>query len=111
MDGLFAYCAKVLVRNIAYADRRAQLAAQADSPIVLWGFSGREEVSQAYVFAQEENFYYLTGHNEEGAGLIIFPAPKRHIASPAAAGSPNAAHDDAASAPREIFFLPAKDPA
>jgi len=21
--------------------------------------------SQAYVFAQEENFYYLTGHNEE----------------------------------------------
>jgi len=34
----------------------------------LWGFTGREEVSQAYVFGQEENFYYLTGHNEEGAG-------------------------------------------
>jgi Xaa-Pro aminopeptidase len=97
--------------NIIYAERRAQLAAQADAPIILWGFTGREEVSQAYVFAQEENFYYLTGHNEEGAGLIIFSAPKRDIASPAAAGSLNATHDDAASAPREIFFLPAKDPA
>ena len=62
--------------NIIYAGRRAQLAAQADGPIILWGFTGREEVSQAYVFAQEENFYYLTGHNEEGAGLIIFPAAK-----------------------------------
>ncbi len=45
-------------------------------PVVLWGFTGREESSQAYVFAQEDNFYYLTGHNEEGAGLIILPAPK-----------------------------------
>jgi len=60
--------------NSVYAERRAKLAAQADGPIILWGFTGREEVSQAYVFAQEENFYYLTGHNEEGAGLIIFPA-------------------------------------
>ena len=62
--------------NIIYAERRAQLAAQADGPIILWGFTGREEVSQANVFAQEENFYYLTGHNEEGAGLIIFPRSK-----------------------------------
>ena len=56
--------------NSVYAERRAKLAGQADGPIVLWGFTGREEVSQAYMFAQEENFYYLTGHNEEGAGLI-----------------------------------------
>ncbi|HEX3544411.1 MAG TPA: Xaa-Pro peptidase family protein [Candidatus Acidoferrum sp.] len=103
--------------NIIYVERRAQLAAQADAPIILWGFTGREEVSQAYVFAQEENFYYLTGHNEESAGLIIFPTPKRDIASPVAAGppagpgSPTVTHDDAASAPREIFFLPAKNPA
>jgi Xaa-Pro aminopeptidase len=91
--------------NIIYAERRAQLVAQADGPIVLWGFTGREEVSQAYVFAQEENFYYLTGHNEEGAGLIIFPAPKHDN------GSAIATHDDASSSPREILFLPAKDPA
>src|SRR6202163_546986 len=91
--------------NIIYAERRAQLAAQADAPIILWGFTGREEVSQTNVFAQEENFYYLTGHNEEGAGLIIFPAPKHDNGSSAA--TPN----DASSGSREMLFLPAKDPA
>jgi Xaa-Pro aminopeptidase len=91
--------------NVVYAGRRAQLSAQADGPIILWGFTGREEVSQANVFAQEENFYYLTGHNEEGAGLIIFPAPKHDN------GSSAATHDDASSSPREILFLPPKDPA
>jgi hypothetical protein len=50
--------------NSVYAERRAKLGVQVDGPIILWGFTGREEVSQAYVFAQEENFYYLTGHNE-----------------------------------------------
>ena len=59
--------------NSAYASRRASLAAQVDGPIVLWGFTGREEISQAYVFAQEENFYYLTGHNEESAALVLLP--------------------------------------
>jgi len=97
--------------NIIYAERRAQLAAQADGPIILWGFTGREEVSQANVFAQEENFYYLTGHNEEGAGLIIFPAPKHDNGSPAPAGSSTGPHDDALSSPGEMLFLPAKDPA
>ena len=53
--------------NAAYAARRAALAAQVDTPIVLWGFTGREEVSQTYIFSQEYDFYYLTGHNEEGA--------------------------------------------
>src|SRR6267143_3428140 len=81
--------------NSVYAERRAKLAAHADGPIVLWGFTGREEVSQAYLFAQEENFHYLTGHNEEGAGLLILPAPKD--------GEP-------ANGPREILFLPAKNP-
>ena len=91
--------------NVIYAGRRAQLSAHAEGPIILWGFTGREEVSQANVFAQEENFYYLTGHNEEGAGLIIFPAPKHDN------GSSAATHDDASSSPREILFLPPKDPA
>jgi Xaa-Pro aminopeptidase len=97
--------------NIIYAERRAQLAAQTDAPIILWGFTGREEVSEANVFAQEENFYYLTGHNEEGAGLIIFPATKHDNSSPAPVGSSTAAHDDTSSSPREILLLPAKDPA
>src|SRR6266571_5332634 len=85
--------------NSVYAERRAKLAAQVDGPIILWGFTGREEVSQAYIFAQEDNFYYLTGHNEEGAGLILLPALK------------NRATSDAWDGPREIFFLPEKNPA
>ncbi len=81
--------------NSVYAERRAKLAAQLDGPIVLWGFTGREEFSEAYVFAQEENFYYLTGDNEESAGLILLPAgPKGDV--------PNVS--------RETLFLPAKNP-
>ena len=81
--------------NSVYAARRAALAAGCDGPVILKGFSGREEFSQTYVFAQENNFYYLTGHNEEGAGIIIFPAKK------------NPAIPDG---PKEMLFLPPKDP-
>lgn len=87
--------------NTAYAERRAKLAAQADAPIVLWGFTGREEISEAYVFAQEENFYYLTGHNEEGAGLIVLPAVR---------GNHEAIPGPSWNGPSEILFLPPKDP-
>ena len=87
--------------NSVYADRRARLASQVDAPVVLWGFTGREEISQDYVFAQEENFYYLTGHNEEGAGVILLP--KGHGDQGNAASAP-------LSGPGEILFLPAKNP-
>src|SRR6202007_2126695 len=83
--------------NSVYAERRAKLAAQVDAPIVLWGFTGREESSLRYVFAQEENFYYLTGHNEEGAALLILPASKHGA-------------DAGWDGPREILYLPPKDP-
>jgi Xaa-Pro aminopeptidase len=83
--------------NSVYAQRRAKLAASVDAPIVLTGLTGREEDSQAYVFTQEENFYYLTGHNEEEAGLIILP--------PVGSGK-----KDDFEGPREIFFLPDKNP-
>ena len=86
--------------NSVYAERRAKLASQVDVPIILSGFTGREEISQDYVFAQEENFYYLTGHNEEGAGLIVLPStPSDHAPSPGSW-----------TGPREILFLPEKDP-
>jgi Xaa-Pro aminopeptidase len=84
--------------NSVYAARRAALAAQIDGPVVLWGLTGQEESSQSYIFAQEDNFYYLTGHNEEGAGVILLPA-KLDAPSTAAGG------------PREIFFLPPKNAA
>jgi len=101
--------------NSVYADRRAKLAAQIDAPIILWGYTGREESSEAYVFAQEENFYYLTGVNEEGAGLVILPA-KRATEPPAGVSSSGsqkaaAAPDAHADLPQEMLFLPAKDPA
>ncbi len=82
--------------NSVYLERRARLAAHVDCPIVLLGLTGREESSQTYVFEQEENFYYLTGHNEEGAGLVILPA--------------KSSDTDAANSPREILYLPAKNP-
>ena len=82
--------------NSVYLERRAKLAAQVDCPIVLLGFTGREESSQTYIFEQEENFYYLTGHNEEDAGLVILPEKS--------SGS------DTAHAPHEILYLPGKNP-
>jgi Xaa-Pro aminopeptidase len=82
--------------NSVYAARRTKLAAEVDAPIVLWGFTGREEGSQTYIFEQEENFYYLTGHNEEGAALVILPPTKGSSESGAGA--------------RDSLYLPAKNP-
>ncbi len=87
--------------NSVYAARRAKLAAEVDAPIVLWGYTGREEFSEAAIFAQEENFYYLTGHNEEGAALVIYPSK--------AAG--NAGGESSTGAKSEVLFLPPKDTA
>lgn len=84
--------------NNVYQTRRAQLAAEVDGPVLLWGLTGREEFSQDYVFTQEDNFYYLTGHNEEGAGLIILPKQK-------------SGESRKWDGPSEILFLPAKNPA
>lgn len=86
--------------NEVYAQRRARLAAQVDTPIVLFGFAGREESAQTYIFAQEDNFYYLTGHNEEGAALVILPAEKGSPTENTAIGWPGS---------REILFLPPRN--
>ncbi len=37
--------------NSAYAARRAKLAAEVDAPIVLWGFTGREEFIRRLMFS------------------------------------------------------------
>ena len=93
-----------------YAERRAKLAAQIDAPVVLWGYTGREEAYEAYIFAQEENFYYLTGHNEEGAGLIILPT-KPPAGAPTTLVAPLQVNGQTVPIGQEMFFLPAKDPA
>ena len=59
--------------NSEYAARRARLRAQVDAPVVLFGYTGKENASDAYVFNQENNFYYLTGDNEEGPALLLVP--------------------------------------
>jgi len=60
------------------AARRAKLAASGRLPgPFLWGLTGREESSQAYVFTQGKIiFITLPATNEEQAGLIVLPALK-----------------------------------
>src|SRR5579863_1501022 len=81
--------------NSVYAERRARLAAELKGPVLLFGYTGRENSSPAYVFLQEPNFYYLTGHNEEGAALLLVPA--------------NAA-EKSWKGPNEILYLPPRNP-
>jgi Xaa-Pro aminopeptidase len=77
-----------------YAERRARLRAQVEGPVVLFGYTGREDASPSHVFHQEDNFYYLTGHNESGAALVLVP------------DSPNGKGWEG---PRETLFLPPRD--
>ncbi|HEX3371836.1 MAG TPA: Xaa-Pro peptidase family protein [Candidatus Acidoferrales bacterium] len=77
-----------------FAERRAKLEAALNAPVVLFGYTGHEESNPSYVFMQEENFYYLTGHNEEGAALLLVP---------------ESAQQKGWSGPREILYLPARN--
>ncbi len=78
-----------------------------DGPILLLGYTGREEESQSYVFAQEENFYYLTGHNEEGAALLLLPGGKTWVPKPETREKMKSSMIDGGLAP-EILFCPLK---
>ncbi len=77
-----------------FAERRAKLIAAINAPVVLFGYTGHEEANPSYVFLQEENFYYLTGHDEEGAALLLVP---------------ESAAQKNWSGPREILYLPPRD--
>ncbi len=77
-----------------FAERRANLIAAINAPVVLFGYTGHEEANPSYVFMQEENFYYLTGHNEEGAALLLLP---------------ESASEKGWAGPREILYLPPHD--
>jgi Xaa-Pro aminopeptidase len=80
--------------NSVYADRRARLVAELKGPVVLFGYTGRENSSPSYVFFQEPNFYYLTGHNEEGAAILLIPS---------------GATEKGWKGPNEILFLPPRN--
>lgn len=60
-------------RSREYQERRATLSALVDGPIVIFGYTGHEDASEVAVFFQEPNFYYLTGHDEPGAVLVLTP--------------------------------------
>src|SRR6202140_4346849 len=77
-----------------FAERRAKLVAAVSAPVVLFGYTGPEEANPFYVFMQEENFYYLTGHNEEGAALLLVP---------------ESAEQKGWTGPREILYLAPRD--
>jgi Xaa-Pro aminopeptidase len=77
-----------------FAERRAKLMAAINAPIVLFGYTGHEEANPSYIFMQEENFYYLTGHHEEGAALLLVP---------------ESGEQKGWSGAREILYLPPRD--
>ena len=56
-----------------YQARRAKLRATLDAPFVLYGYTGMEDASEVAVFFQEPYFYYLTGHDEPGAAIVLIP--------------------------------------
>jgi Xaa-Pro aminopeptidase len=80
--------------NSVFAERRAKLVAAVGAPVVIFGYTGHEEANPSYVFMQEENFYYLTGHNEEGAALLLLP---------------ESAAEKGWTGPREVLYLPPRD--
>lgn len=81
--------------NAEYHARRDKLRTSLDGPVVLFGYTSRQDTGEVAVFFQEENFYYLTGYSEPDAALLLIPdAPN---------GKP-------ADGPAEILYLPPRDP-
>jgi Xaa-Pro aminopeptidase len=103
------FCAPVQARfrqpNEEYQARRAKLRAMLDAPIVIFGYTGHEDASEVAVFFQEPHFYYLTGHDQPGAALLL--VPDRFSDSSAHAGKSAA---DSPESSREILYLPPRDP-
>jgi len=77
-----------------YQARRAKMRGQLDNPLVLFGYTSRQDSSEFAVFFQEPNFYYLTGDPEPDAALLLLP---------------ETAPNGGAGQPREILYLPARN--
>jgi len=78
-----------------YQGRRAKLRAEADGPVVLFGYTSRNDAGEVAVFFQDEDFYYLTGYSEPDAALVLIP---------------DSANAKSSGAPSEILYLPPRDP-
>ncbi len=98
---LILACASVLIQarfrqpNADYQERRAKLRSMINGPVVIFGYTSRQDTGEVAVFFQEENFYYLTGHSEPDAALLLIP------------DSPDA---KSSTAPHEILYLPPRNP-
>ncbi|MFQ5724040.1 MAG: aminopeptidase P N-terminal domain-containing protein [Terriglobia bacterium] len=79
-----------------YVQRRARLLKRVQAPVILFGHGGRENIAPDATFWQEPNFYYLTGHDEPGAALLLVPQTEEA---------------KVAGLPGEILFLPPRDKA
>jgi len=77
-----------------YQARRAALRGKVDGPVVVVGYTGHEDASEVAIFFQEPYFYYLTGHDEPGAVLLVVP---------------DAANGKSVEGPHEILYLPPRD--
>ena len=78
-----------------YQARREKLRGQVDGPVVLFGYTGRQEGGEVAVFFQDENFYYLSGYDEPDAALLLIP------------DLPSGKKPEG---PNEILYLPPRDP-
>jgi len=78
-----------------YQARRAKLRVQVDGPVVLFGYTSRQEGGEVAVFFQDENFYYLSGYDEPDAALLLIP------------DLPDGKKPEGAA---EILYLPPRDP-
>ena len=97
-------CAIVIVAVLAearfprpfaeYQARRAALRPKIDGPLVLFGFTSKQDPSEVAIFFQEPNFYYLTGNNTPDAAVMILP---------------DAPAGKTWDGPHEILYLPTRD--
>jgi Xaa-Pro aminopeptidase len=78
-----------------YHARRTQLRESVDGPVIIFGYTGHEDASEVAVFFQEPYFYYLTGHDEPGAVLVLLPRSRTEI--------------NARNSPGETLYLPKRD--
>ena len=77
-----------------YTGRRARLLGQVSGPVVLFAYGDDESVTPEATFWQEPNFYYLTGHDEPGAALLLVPQTDEA---------------EAAGLSKETLYLPPRD--
>ena len=77
-----------------YQSRRAALRSRLQGPLVLFGYTSKQDPSEVAIFFQEPNFYYLSGHDEADAALMILP---------------DAPAGQTWNGPHEILYLPTRN--